>query len=223
MKKRYLILTVIMAVLTAIFTYLVTSYDVRPVGPAGTSVGFAGFNMNIISRIGTSMTWFTVADILGYVVILIFLAFAVTGLIQLIKRKNLFKVDSNILILGGMYLLVFILYVVFEKFPVDYRPIVLPGEFEPEPSFPSSHTMLALVVLGGAIMQLKYYVKKRSLRIVFEIEGFIMVICVILARTLSGAHWPTDIIAGILYSLTLLSAYMAVSEIVRVKKEGNNK
>ena len=66
------------------------------------------------------------------------------GLVQLIQRKALRKVDRSILALGGFYLAVMAFYVLFEKAVVNYRPVLIEGVLEA--SYPSSTTMLALSI-----------------------------------------------------------------------------
>lgn len=216
MKNKGLVATLFFGIMTAAMTVAVKKYDVAAIGPAGTSVGFATINARFAEMTGVSQFWFNLAEILGLVIILIFAIFALKGLIQLIKRRSLLKVDSNILVLGGMYFMVFALYVLFTKIAISYRPILMEGETFPEPSFPSSHTMLACVVIMGAILQLKYYIDRKWLRIVLTILMLAIMLLTIGARLMSGAHWLTDIVAGILYSATLVSAYCAVINIIGV-------
>ena len=57
---------------------------------------------------------YTVTDWLGLVPIFICLIFAGIGLVQLIQRKSLFKVDSDIIVLGIYYIIVIFFYLFFE-------------------------------------------------------------------------------------------------------------
>ena len=214
LKNKGLIATIIFGLLTAGMTAAVKFYDVAAIGPAGTSVGFSTLNKQFADYAGVNMFWFNLAEILGLVIIAICAVFAVMGLVQWIKRRNLLKVDSNILVLGGMYLLVFLLYVLFTKVAICYRPVLMEGEAFPEPSFPSSHTMMACVVLMGAILQLKYYIDKKAVRVILTIVMLAIMMLTVYARLMSGAHWMTDIIAALLYSFTLVSIYCAVMNAV---------
>lgn len=210
MKNKDLIITIIFLVLTAGFTAAVKLVDVQAIGPEGTSVGFAGINAKAAAALGFNETLYNIAGLLGYVVIAVFLTFAMVGLVQLIKRRSLLKVDKNILTLGGIYFAVFAMYVAFEKIVINYRPVIIPGETEVAASFPSSHTAMAIVVIAGALMQLGYYIKSKGLRSLFTALLWILMIAAVATRVLSGAHWLTDIVAGFLYAMTLVFAYRAV-------------
>ena len=215
MKNKGLLASIIMMIVTAAYTTALMLVDVQPIGPKGTKVGLATTNSMFQNIVGVNFTYFNIAEVMGYVIWVIFGVFALAGLIQMIKRRSIIKVDRNILVLGGMYFILFALYVLFSKVAVNYRPIIMPGETMPEPSFPSSHTMMAIVVAVGTMMQLKYYVKKKSARTFLMFDLTIIMLITVAARTLSGAHWLSDIIAGILVSLTLISLYCAVYNSVK--------
>lgn len=210
MKNKGLISTIIFLILTIGFTVAVRTFNVAAVGPMGTEIGFADINKQVSDIIGFNPAIYELATLLGYVVIGVFLIFALVGLVQLIRRRSLLDVDHNILVLGGIYLTVFLLYVLFEKLVINYRPVMIPGETELAASFPSSHTMMAIVVVVGALMQLKYYINRKGLRFFVGLLLVLLMLATIATRILSGAHWASDIVAAVLYSMTLISAYCAV-------------
>lgn len=193
-----------LAFLALLFTFLVRVMDVDAIGPAGTQVGFSHLNSTVHDALGVHMALYKLTQILGYAVLLLVAVFALVGLLQLIRRKSLWKVDREILALGCLYVVVFALYIIFEKAIVNYRPVIMPGELAPEASFPSSHTMLACTVLGSAALLLKKYVKDESLAKILRIVCVIMIAVIVCGRLFSGVHWLTDIIGGILYSAALL-------------------
>ena len=79
-----------------------------------------------------------------------------------------------------------------------------------EPSFPSSHSLLALVICGTGMMQADRRLKGSPYKgIAIDVLGILMIVTV-LCRLLSGVHWFTDILGGILISVTLLSLYEEV-------------
>ncbi len=206
------IVGVICLVLSVLFIFAVTTIDVRPVGPNGTSVGFAGINEAIAKMIGYNHVLYKLTQLLGYMAIVIFLFFAVCGVVQLLKRKSLFKVDRSILVMGCMFLVLFILYILFDKIAINYRPVLLPGEEVLEPSFPSSHTMLAVCVFGAAFIDLKNRLAEGKAYSIIKWMMTILIIVTVVGRLFSGAHWFTDIIGGLLISGALISFYAAFSK-----------
>jgi membrane-associated phospholipid phosphatase len=137
------------------------------------------------------------------------LGFATLGLIQLIKRRSLFKVDRDILILGGFYIITMAAYVFFEMFTVNYRPVLINGLLEA--SYPSSTTLLVMCVMPTAIMQLNYRIKN-SIAVKLIDAGIILFTAfMVIGRLVSGVHWFTDIVGGLLLSATLVMAYLSTA------------
>lgn len=135
------------------------------------------------------------------------------GLIQWIKRRNLFKVDSDILILGVFYILVMTAYLVFEMFVINYRPVLIEGRLEA--SYPSSTTLLVLCVMPTAIMQLNNRIKNLVLRRVTVVSISLFIIFMVVGRLVSGVHWLTDIVGGVLLSIGLVMLYQMMVTIFR--------
>ena len=99
-KKRNFFISTISILLAVVFTILVKVVDVKPVGANETNIGFATVNQFVFESIGVNMIWYHITDWLGLVPIFMAMAYALLGLVQLIKRKSLFKVDKEIIILG---------------------------------------------------------------------------------------------------------------------------
>ena len=185
--------------------------DVQPIGPQGSTVGFATVNSWVHNLTGVHMSLYTVTDWLGLVPIGVAMGFALLGLIQWIKRKRLRQVDFSILVLGGFYLLVMAAYVLFEVFVINYRPVLINGCLEA--SYPSSTTMLALCVMPTTLMQLNARIKSQTLKrwVGFGITAFILFM--VIGRLLSGVHWFTDIIGGALLSAGLVMLYYSITSL----------
>ena len=190
-----------------IFTALVQRIDVRPIGPNGSLVGFAAVNGRFHALTGVHWTLYYLTDWLELVAIGIAFFFGVMGLLQLIRRRSLRKVDVSILILGGFYLIVIGMYLLFNVYEVNYRPVLIENILEA--SYPSSTTVLVLCVHVTAMMQLRDRMRRGATRtLVLWLLGAFTVFMV-LARLVSGVHWLTDIIGGVLLSAALVLLYRA--------------
>lgn len=102
-EKRLLILGIMLVIAFTIWTLLIKTVDVEPLGQNGTDIGFATFNCWFHKLTGVHMTIYTITDWLGLVPIFICIIFGGIGFVQLIKRKSLFKVDCDIILLGIYY------------------------------------------------------------------------------------------------------------------------
>ncbi len=188
-----------------LFTISLCFIDVQPVGPQSTLVGYATVNLAVHQFIGIHHIWYTVTDWLGLVAILTAGIFALTGLYQLIRRKSLFLVDRQILILGAMYLIIIGSYLFFEKVIINYRPVILSSSLEA--SYPSSHTMIVTSVLGTTIILLHQYFSAGFVRSFLTLLCGTVICVTIAGRLIAGVHWCTDILGGILLSLSIISIY----------------
>lgn len=120
------------------------------------------------------------------------------------------KVDREILSLGGLYIVVIGLYLFFENVIINFRPIIMPDNTHPEASFPSSHTMLVCVIMGSAAMLINRYIRNKPLNRILRAVCYVIIGVTVVGRLIAGVHWFTDILGGILISVTLLSLYEEV-------------
>lgn len=202
-------------VLSILYTVAIMLIDVRPIGPLGSVVGFAGVNQYFHTLLGTNMLLYNITDWLSIPILFIMLGFAVEGLVQLIKRKSLLRVDSSILILGGFYVLVFLVYLLFEFFVVNFRPVLIQGILEA--SYLSSTTMLIICIIPTAIMQFQRLILAERLRNMVNALCGIYASFMVIGRVLSGVHWITDIVGGILFSATFVMLYYSINQWVNSK------
>ncbi len=193
--------------LFVIFSLWIRLFDVQPVGPEGSSIGFAALNVAVHEFFGMHLFWYKLTQALGLLAIAVAGVFAVTGLVQLIQRKNLLKVDKKILMLGVIYILVILLYALFEKVPFNYRPVVLDPAEGLEPSYPSTHTMLILTIFGTAVAVLGDYIKNAKLVLLLKIVCLVIMALTIVGRLVCGVHWFTDIAGGVIISLFFINLY----------------
>lgn len=188
-----------------IYTILVKYIDVQAIGPKDSLVGFATINKFIFNLTGVNMVWYSITDWLGFVPLIIAFIYAMIGLVQMIKRKNILKVDKEILGLGVFYIIVIGLYILFETYIINYRPTLMDGILEA--SYPSSHTLLSVCICGSSLMINKYLFKNKNFFKVENIISILSILVIVIGRFISGVHWFTDIIGAILISIALLKAF----------------
>lgn len=204
--------------LSILFTILVLKVDVQPIGPNGTSVGFATINGAFRDSMGMSSFLYLVSNLLGYLAILLGVFCMAVALIEWIKRKSIFRVDIQLILMGFLLVAVAVVYVLFEKIEINYRPVLLEGDTAPEPSFPSSHTFLMATIFGACYICAKRLIRNDTVCSVFRALCVGLILIGVLSRLFSGVHWLTDILGGVLYSGTLVSLYYTVLYILLRKK-----
>lgn len=209
MKVKYAFSGVFAALFAALIV-VVKKVDVAAIGPNNTEIGLATLNAKVHALFGENMAWYNVTDWFGYLALAVGCCVALVGLIQLIKRKSFAKVDKEIYAAGVLYAVMAGLYVGFEKLIINYRPVLMEGATEPEASFPSSHTMLVCVIMGSVVLLLGHYIKTGLLCTVLQSEMIIVMMLTVFFRLISGVHWFTDIIGGVLISAALLFLFSAV-------------
>ena len=207
-NKKRLALGVSLVVAFVLWTVLVRFVDVQAIGPDGSSVGLATLNRFVHELTGVNWILYAVTDWLGLVPIAVALGFAILGLVQLIKRKSLWKVDYSILALGVFYIVVMAAYIFFEIVIINYRPTLIDGYLEA--SYPSSTTMLVMCVMPTAAMLLNVRIKNTVFRRCAVIIIVIFTAFMVIGRLISGVHWISDIIGGALLSAGLVIIYYSI-------------
>lgn len=208
MKKntKKLWMTGIMLVMAfAIWTVLIQTVDVKPAGQSGTNIGFSVINTMFFSLTGVHMTIYALTDWLGIIPLIVCTAFGIIGFTQMIKRKSLLKTDRDIILLGIYYIVVILGYLLFEMIPVNYRPVLICGK--PEASYPSSTTLLVLSVMPTLVFEVKRRFENTAVIRNVEHATVIFSVFTVTGRLVSGVHWLTDIIGGVLLSSGLFYIY----------------
>ena len=188
-----------------IYTLLVKYIDVQEIGPNDSLVGFATINNFMFNLTGVNMLWYDITDWWGFVPLFIAFIYAIIGFIQMIKRRSILKVDKEILGLGVYYIIVIGLYIFFETYVINYRPILMDGILEA--SYPSSHTLLSVCICGSSLIINKYLFKNKNFFKAENIISILSILVIVIGRFISGVHWFTDIIGAILISIALLKAF----------------
>ena len=71
-------------------------------------------------------------------------------------------------------------------------------------SYPSAHTMLALVVYGNIIYLTNTFIKQRVIRIIIYMLSVFMIILTGLSRIYLGVHYASDVIGAYIIALIYL-------------------
>ena len=190
-----------------LWTAVVLLVDRQAVGPLESVVGLATLNVWFHDLTGVHMSLYVWTDWLGLVPIGVAFGFALLGLGQWIKRRRFWQVDRSILILGCYYVVVIGVYVLFETVTVNCRPVLIDGY--PETSYPSSTTLLVLSVMPTALSQLWTRVRRPFLRRGIAAVIVAFTVLMVVGRMISGVHWISDIVGGILVSGGLVCLYEA--------------
>lgn len=208
-KKQKLLFLIadVLALLAIAFTLIVRFVDVQSIGPNESAVGLATINGAVHEALPFNELWYKLTKYSGYLMFLLPLYFAILFLVQLVGRKSLKKIDRE-LWLGTFYAFVVIAtYFIFEHLLIiNCRPVILDGSLEP--SYPSSHTFFAITLCGASVLLVSRYLKVKH-------KAFVNTLIILLAvfnivgRILSGVHWATDILGGILIGATLVTAFFA--------------
>ena len=211
-KRTGFIWSGILLLAFVLWTFLILTVDVQPVGVNGTKVGFAAVNTWFHRLTGVHMSIYTVTDWLGLVPIAVCMGFGLLGLMQWIRRKSIARVDRDILLLGGYYILVILGYLIFEMIPINYRPILINGAMEA--SYPSSTTLLVLSVMPTLLFQVNRRAKSQSMRRITAAFVILFSAFMVFGRLAAGVHWLTDIAGSVLLSAGLYSLYRAAVHVM---------
>ncbi|MBE6718641.1 MAG: phosphatase PAP2 family protein [Ruminococcaceae bacterium] len=210
-NQKYFFIALLLIFAFVLWTILICFVDVRKIGPKESEVGFALVNGFFHNLTGINMRLYIITDWLSLIPFCFIIGFALLGLIQWIKHKSIKKVDYSIFILGGFYIVVMALFILFEILVINYRPVLINGILEA--SYPSSTTMLVMCVMPTSLMQLNNRIHNKALKkcIAFLIITFTAFM--VIGRLISGVHWLTDIIGGALLSAGLITMYYYVSNL----------
>ena len=215
-KRKELLAGIILLVAFVLWTVLIRNIDVQNAGSNGTAVGFATINVWFHQLTGVHMLVYKITDWLGLVPIIICMCFGVLGLVQLIKRRSILRVDPDILLLGIYYVLVIACYLIFEIIPINYRPILINGNLEA--SYPSSTTLLVLSVMQTLKYQSDRRIANPMTRKSIALFVFAFSLFMVTGRLISGVHWATDIIGSVFLSSGLFMVYRSMAEYTGYRK-----
>ena len=153
------------------------------------------------------MDWEKSTDIILVASIGILGVFAILGLIQLIKRKSIKKVDRALLAFIPSLILLVITYFAFDKlFVLNTRP-----NDSGEPSFPSTHVMIVATVFSLVALALPQYINSKIACIILDVLMLILIAIVSVGRVLSLKHWPLDVVGGLAFAAIFALVYYLIT------------
>lgn len=213
--RKYFTACIALFAAFVLLTILVRFVDVRAIGPKNSEVGFAALNGAFHEMTGYKKWLHVLTDILGYLALLLGAFFAAIGVLQLIRGRSFRAVDSDILCLGALYAAAIFFYLIFEVLIINYRPVILDEGLEA--SYPSSHTMLSIVMFLSVAWEAGRRIRGNTGMIARYVCMFLAVF-VPVGRLFSGVHWFTDILGGVLLGSALFSGFMSAIFFVRKRE-----
>lgn len=206
-KKTSVLVTLILCFL--IFTILILTVDRGIIGETNKEVGLIAIN-KIFFKDSINTVYGTLSNIFLYIAIFLVIVTILYTLIIFLKYKKLLK-DAIIFFIG--IIIIMIVWIIFDKLLIiNYRPILIDGKLEG--SYPSTHSLIITYVYLSFGYFLFNQLKKQK-NLIFGLS-IILVVLGSLFRLLSGYHWFTDILGGVLLGLAIFNAYIVTNEI---KKE----
>ena len=206
-KYSYLIASLSVLFVFIIFTILVKTVDVNLIYNQ-TYLGFYNLNFkfgNFVVGLGKYDSGKLFSDIVLYVSLGYSVILAIFGVINLIKVKSLKKVDKRYYLLLGAYVVIALVYLLFEVVKVNYSPDSTVGHLKA--SYPSSHVFIGVTLfLLNSYTMIKLLSPEKSWVIYLTYASAILSsILLVFTRILSAKHWLTDIIAsGLLIAFVYL-------------------
>jgi len=216
---RKIVIGLLLVLVFIIWTFLVQNIDVGQIGPNNTSVGFSLINKRFHDLTGVDMPLYIITDWLGIVPFIICGIFGLLGLSQLINRKNLFKVDYDITILGIYYIIVISVFVLFNIVAINYRPILIENKLEI--SYPSSTTLLVISVMPTLKFQIDRRINNRIALFINNLFVYCFITFMVVGRLVSGVHWFTDIIGATLIGVGLFLIYDGIVDNIDIRKKSD--
>ena len=123
---------------------------------------------------------------------------------QLIRRRSLRRVDHDVQAMVFLLLVFAALYFLFELLSLNYRPVIVDMAEWPEASYPSTHTLMGGLLAVGAGLFLWKKLAGTAFRTPAACAAFVLGAATVVTRFLSGVHWLTDIVGGLLLSLSVI-------------------
>lgn len=209
MKKFINLYTILGASFLFLFILLMIllAVDKSVITISGKEVGLSHINDWVNYKLNDNIDLMT--DIILYLSFTVAIFEACLGILQLIKRKSLFKVDVEIIIFGVSLVIMVALWLIFSYIiKINYRPLD-----KDEVSFPSTHVFIVtfLALASHYFISLKY--NSNIAKYISLFVAIVVIALVTIGRVAAGQHYITDSCGGLFLGLAL---YFITFGIVKV-------
>ena len=201
-KSRWILTAVILTAVFITFTLLVRFFDIQT--DHTVNVGCATINFWWRDIIGVQKTWKIVSDIIAFVAILLVGVILAWQFLNLRYCKKLNKLPTHWWFLDLALIVLLVSYCFFQILIINYRPFIAGVA---EAAYPSSHILLLATVCPLVIITVSKELKAKAWRFFSTVLGLLIMSLGIVARVLSGYHWLTDSIGGILLGSAIVAWY----------------
>lgn len=195
MKKLFNLYFVLGIIFSILFVLLIVllKFDRAIITENGKEVGLKTIN-NIITY-EEKANYESLSKVLFIIAFAIIGVFLLIGLYELLKKRNLFKVNPIVLAFGVSIVILVGFWLLFDKvLIINYRPI---GELEG--SFPSTHVLL---ITFTSLSFHKYICNIKPDSKFYKYSTLIIAIFLIVimafSRVYAGKHYITDVVGGII-------------------------
>lgn len=189
---------------------ILKTVDVGLYEPVNTYIGLSRFNIAVHSFFGTNAAFFIISEALGYFSLFVAVVVLFGGAIGVFKARSFRGISKQHFYAMAAYAVLVFLYVLFDFAVVNCRPVLEAGQTVPESSFPSTHTMIAMIVMGVFARFVNKTIGVNKKNAMISAVCYAIAVVTVFARFLSGVHWATDILGSILISMAVIFAYQAV-------------
>ena len=152
------------------------------------------YNFLISKRSAGLDFYFTNITKLGNIITIV-----ITMVIIILTIKDINRIISVVDVIATVMLNLIVKYIIRRPRP-DHLRLIKQGGY----SFPSGHAMISIAMYGFLIYLVNKKVKNKILRIILTILLVVIIISIGLSRIYVGVHYPSDILAGYLFSLSIL-------------------
>lgn len=225
--KRFLMKNTFLYLLVLIFALKIV--DVSAIGPGGTNVGLSRVNLwfrnlwRYDGELGYAPFWYKFIQVLGSVSLALCAFWVILFFRDMIQSGGWdgAGTDKNLAATFFLFVLVVLLCLPFKKLVVNYGPVLMPDRVKPSASFPSIYTVLFILAWGSTMFHIADTYSwgntvshiadmlggpKNCIRIL-HIACTVIMLSGIFGCLRCGLNWFTDVIGGILFSVTLLFFY----------------